>query len=196
MGAAMRKILLSFGILFVLLAFVCQAGAFELSADMITKDGDQKQSGKLYVKGNKYRIEMKNGSEYAIIRHDKNKSWIVIPDQKAYIEMPFDPKKKPAIEEKQSHEGSRKFLGSEVIDGRETKKYQVSAKEGGANDSFYQWIATDLNFPVKTMALNGSWSIEYRNIKTSVPDSLFEIPESYEKINMPSNATGEVKRSR
>ena len=45
---------------------------------------------------------MKNGSEYAIIRHDKNKSWIVIPDQKAYIEMPFDPKKKPAIEEKQS----------------------------------------------------------------------------------------------
>ena len=178
-----------------LLGLALQAAAFELSADMVTREGEQKQAGKLYVKGNKYRIETKNGSEYAIIRHDKNKSWIVIPEQKAYIEMPFDPKKKPAIEDRQSADGNRKFLGAETINGHPSKKYEVTTKEGESVDPFYEWIASDINFPIKTMAVNGSWSIEYSNIKTSVPDSLFEIPEAYERIAMPSNG-GQIGATR
>jgi outer membrane lipoprotein-sorting protein len=182
----MRHICSGLVAILLLLGSVLQARAVELSADMVTKDGEQKQSGKLYVKGNKYRIETNGGSEYAIIRHDKNKSWIVIPEQKAYIEMPFDPKKKPAIEDRQSPEENRKFLGSETINGHLSKKYEVTAREGEPGDSFYEWIATDINFPIKTMAVNGNWSIEYSNIKTSVPDSFFEIPEAYEKITMSS----------
>ncbi len=145
----------------VLLASALCAEAVELSADMITKDGDQKQKGKLYVKGNKYRIETKNSTEYAIIRHDKNKSWIVMPEQKAYIEMPFDPKRKPAIEERQSLDGNRKLLGSETVNGRATKKYEVTGTEGQPGEPFYQWVAPDINFPIKTEAINGNWSIEY-----------------------------------
>jgi hypothetical protein len=183
----MRYVCISLCTFVVLLALALQSGAIELSADMITKDGQQKQAGKLYVKGNKYRIEMRSGSEYAIIRHDKNKSWIVIPEQKAYIEMPFDPKRKPAIEERQSQEGNRKLLGSEMVNGHMTKKYEVTIREGGGGESFYQWVAADINFPIKTTAVNGNWSIEYQNIRTSVPDSLFEIPESYEKMMMPPN---------
>jgi outer membrane lipoprotein-sorting protein len=191
----MRRINLGVGVALLLLGSVLQAWAFELSADMVARDGEQKQSAKLYVKGNKYRIETKNGSEYAIIRHDKNKSWIVIPDQKAYIEMPFDPKKKPAIEERQSADGNRKFLGAETINGHLAKKYEVTAREGEPSDSFYEWIAADINFPIKTMAVNGNWSVEYSNIKTSVPDSLFEIPEAYERIAMPASV-GQIGSAR
>ncbi len=152
---------------------------------MTTREGEQRQSGKLYVKGNKYRIDTSAGTEYAIIRHDKNKSWIVIPEQKAYIEMPFDPKKRPAIEERQAAEGERRFLGSDIIDGRYTRKYEVTPNGAGKDGPFYQWIAEDINFPLKTMAADGSWCIEYSNLRTSVPDSLFEVPEAYEKITMP-----------
>lgn len=189
----MRSILLGFGVLLLVAVFAAPLAAYELSADMITKDGDQKQTGKLYVKGKKYRIEMKSGTEYAIIRHDKNKSWIVVPEQKAYIEMPFDPKKTPAIEEKDFSSTNRKLLGTETIDGRRTNKYHVTARDGREETSFYQWVASDLNFPVKTAATNGSWSIEYQNIKTSVPDSMFELPENYEKITMPEKR-GELKK--
>jgi hypothetical protein len=191
----MRKMRLGFGVLLLVAVLAAPSAAYELSADMITKDGDQKQTGKLYVKGQKYRIEMKSGSEYAIIRHDKNKSWIVMPEQKAYIEMPFDPKKTPAIEEKNFSSADRKLLGSETIDGRRTNKYHVRAGEAGEDNSFYQWVASDLNFPIKTAAINGSWSIEYQNITTSVPDSLFEIPDNYEKIAMPAKG-GELKKSK
>jgi hypothetical protein len=178
---------LSLALYFALLAFVFCAEAAELSADMIARDGEQKQTGKLYVKGNKYRVDSKSTSGYAIIRHDKNKSWIVMPDQKAYIEMPFDPRKKPAIEERQWQEGNRRLLGSETINGHVTKKYEVTVAGGEPGESFYQWVAPDINFPIKTAAVDGNWSIEYSNIKMSVPDSLFEIPETYEKISMPSN---------
>jgi hypothetical protein len=186
---------LSFAAILLLFGFVLCAEAVELSADMIMRDGEQKQAGKLYVKGNKYRIDTKNGSEYAIIRHDKNKSWIVMPEQKTYIEMPFDPKKKPAIEERRLQDGNRKLLGSETINGHATKKYEVTASRGEPADSFYQWVAPDINFPIRTAAVNGNWSIEYSNIRTSVPDSLFEIPETYEKISMPLSA-GEVSSTR
>ncbi len=182
----MRHRVLCLSALLVLLGFALVAEAIELSADMVTREGEQKQTGKLYVKGNKYRIETKSGSEYAIIRHDKNKSWIVMPEQKAYIEMPFDPKKKPVIEEKQILDGNRKLLGDETINGHATKKYEVTAAGGAPGESVYQWVATDINFPVKTMAVNGSWSVEYSNIRMSAPDSLFEIPEAYEKIPMPN----------
>jgi hypothetical protein len=191
----MRHLRFGLGVLIMLFAFAFGAEAVELSADMVARDGEQRQAGRLYVKGNKYRIDMKTGSEYAIIRHDKNKSWIVIPEQKAYIEMPFDPKRRPAIEEKQSLEGNRRYMGSEVVNGHPTKKYEVTARAGEPGDAFYQWVASDLNFPIKTSAVNGTWSIEYHNIKTSVPDSLFEIPESYERISFPSNG-GELANSR
>ncbi len=191
----MPRVRLGLAAILFLLGFPFYAQAVELSADMTTREGDQEQTGKLYVKGNKYRIESKNASEYAIIRHDKNKSWIVLPEQKAYIEMPFDPKKKPVIEERQSLDGNRKLLGSETVNGRTTKKYEVLTTGGELGEPFYQWVAPDINFPIKTAALNGNWSIEYSNIKTSVPDSLFEIPEAYEKIPMPANG-GEISSIR
>ena len=190
----MRYVSLCVGILLWLLALTSLIGAFELSADMVTRDGTQRQVGKLYVKGNKYRIEMKNASEYAIIRHDKNKSWIVIPERKAYIEMPFDPKKRPAIEESRQSEGNRTYLGSEVIEGQMAKKYRVTTNGAEQDESFYQWIAMDTDFPVKTMAADGSWSVEYSNIRGTVSDGLFELPEAYEKLTMPPADVGEFAK--
>jgi hypothetical protein len=185
-GATVRRSFLYLGVLLTIVAFVRPLCAFDLAADIKTKDGTHVQTGRLYVKGDKYRVDVDDASEYAIIRHDKNKSWIVFPNQKTYIEMPFNPKRRPAIEESHSRDGNRRFLGTEAIDGRATRKYEVMAEGGGAPSIFHQWIAADSDFPIKTTDLNGAWSIEYYNIKASVPDAVFEIPEAYEKIAMPA----------
>ena len=77
-------------------------------------------------------------------------------------------------------------MGSETIDKHPAKKYEVTYTESGKKTRMYQWMATDINFPVKMAAVDGSWSVEYRNIKMgSQPDSLFEVPAGYSKMDMP-----------
>jgi hypothetical protein len=182
----------------VIVIAVCEpALAIELSADMTTSGkGQQTYTSKMYLKGAKYRMEIPGQHEYTIMRQDKNVMWVVMPDQKTFMEMSFDPKQKPRIEEKQTGEVSRKLIGSENIDGHPTQKYEVTVREGTKTEKIYQWLATDLHFPIKTAATDGSWSIEYRNIKTSAPDSLFEIPAGYQKMSLPAipGMEGPMKR--
>lgn len=179
--------------LFVLLLFVilspvgimgAQAAAYDLSADTVMAEDGQKQLGKIYIKGDKYRIQRKGESEYIILRHDEKVMWVVVPSEKIYVELPLDPKKTPKIQEKNPGEISRKLLGSEVVNGHPTDKYQITVKEGPRTETFYQWTATDMNFPVKTAALEGEWSVEFENIKQNVPDSVFQIPDGYEKAKV------------
>jgi hypothetical protein len=102
------------------------------------------------------------------------------------MEMKLDPNQKPKVEEKFTGEISRKLIGSENINGHTSDKYEVTYKEGNEVQKVYQWIAKDINFPIKTAAIDGSWSSEFKNIKMDKqPDNLFEAPSGYKKISMP-----------
>lgn len=182
-----RGIVLLFIICCTLCAVVFSAphvGAYDISADSVMEEKGEEQLGKIYIKGEKYRIQREGEAEYIILRHDQNVMWVVVPSEKIYVELPLDPKKTPKIQEKNPGEISRRLLGSEVVDGHPTDKYQITVKEGPKTETFYQWTATDLNFPIKTSALDGEWSVEFKNIKTDVPDSLFQVPQGYQKAKV------------
>ncbi|HMK49021.1 MAG TPA: hypothetical protein VK435_03120, partial [Thermodesulfovibrionales bacterium] len=67
-----------------------------------------------------------------------------------------------------------------------TIKYLITYKINNEKNQVYQWMATDIKFPVKTAAVDGSWSQEFRNVKMgNQSDSLFEIPAGYQKMAMP-----------
>lgn len=175
------------GLLFIFL-LSGTALAFEFSADTIsTYKGERETKGKIYFKPDKYRMDMKvNEDMIMITRVDRKVIWNIMPAQKMYMEMPFDLRNKPKVEEKYEGEIDRKLVGNETIDGHPTKKYLITYKTGNEKHQVYQWFATDINFPVKTSAIDGSWSQEFRNIKIgSQPDSLFEVPAGYNKIQMP-----------
>jgi hypothetical protein len=82
-------------------------------------------------------------------------------------------------------EVSRKFIGDEIVDGHKTKKYEVTLTSGPKTDNVYQWVRTDMDFPVKTADVDGKWSLEYKNIGRTVSDSLFELPAGHERISVP-----------
>lgn len=171
----------------ILLACFQVAFSFELSADMVTKGrGEQPHTGKIYIKGEKYRMEMQGQHQYTIFRPDKNVVWLVMPDEKMFMEMPYDPNQKPRAIGKFKGELNRKPVGSEIIDNHPTQKYEVTLKEGTKTEKFYEWMATDINFSIKKAALDGSWSEEYKNIQYSVPDSFFEVPAGFKKMTLPS----------
>jgi hypothetical protein len=97
----------------------------------------------------------------------------------------------PRGDEKMPGELSRKELGKEVIDGHPCIKYEITFQHGGQSNVIHQWIAQDLKLPVKTAAVDGSWSVEYKNInKGPQPDSLFEVPSDFQKSAMPGFGPG------
>jgi len=156
--------------------------AEDFSADMIstTKDGIFK--GKIFV--SKDKIRMENPQSITITRMDRKIVWILMPRDKKYMEQPFDPSKVVATSEKISGEIERKLIGQEIIDGRMTNKYQVVYNQNGKRVTIFQWFAAGLNIPVKTVAGDNSWTMEYKNIKTGKQsDSLFEVPAGYQKFS-------------
>jgi len=182
---------------FLLLVFVLlfsgTASAIEFSADTITTmKGGQKVAGKMYFKPDKFRMDMKTNEDMIMItRIDKKVIWNIMPKEKMYMEMPFDLKNKPKVEEKYPGEIERKEVGRETIDGHPTTKYLITYKIDDKKNQVYQWLARDIKFPIKTAGVDGSWTQEFRNVKmVAQPDSLFEVPPGYTKMQMPQMPGG------
>ncbi len=171
-------------------AFLVTAGfALEFSSDLVTTSQGQVHTSRIYMKDKKLRTESEMQPGYTIMRGDRNVMWMVMPDQKTYMEMKYDPSKAPKTGERLEGEVSRKLIGSERIDGRSTQKYEITYTERGKTDRMHQWVAADINFPVKMAAVDGSWITEYKNISMGPqPDPLFEVPAGYKKVGMPGPA--------
>jgi outer membrane lipoprotein-sorting protein len=157
-------------------ALTVVAGAFavELTADMVTKEGKITRNGKIYVKGNKCRVEKGSTPLYILVRGDKGLFWQVNNAEKTYIEAKLTPDMMPTIDEKIFGETERKPVGTETVNGYPAKKYEVLAKKGKKAETIQQWFSTEYNFPVRVVGSN--WSVEYKNIKKGgVSDTLFEL---------------------
>jgi outer membrane lipoprotein-sorting protein len=161
-------------VLLFALSVLSSAYAVELTADMITKEGKITRNGKIYVKGNKCRVEKGSTPMYVIVRGDKGLFWQINNAEKTYIKAKLTPDMMPTIEEKIAGETARKAVGAETVNGYATKKYEVTAKKGKKTETIQQWFSTEYGFPVKVVGSN--WSVEYKNIKKGgVADNLFEL---------------------
>jgi hypothetical protein len=176
-----RSVVLITGILTVV--FASRLLAADFSADMINTAGGKVFKGKIFMSGDKTRME--TPESISITRMDKKVVWILMPKEKMYMEQAFNPAKAPATSEKVSGEIERKALGQEVIDGKKADKFLVVYTQNRRKESMYQWIAKGIAMPVKMAAVDNSWMVEYKNIKTGKqPDSLFEIPAGYQSFSM------------
>jgi hypothetical protein len=173
----------------ILLLWAGLAQAAEFTATMITKAGGMEIPGKVYVKGDKMRNEIAAAGHTSIhiMRPDKKLVWIILPQQKAYMEMPISQEaqqKMMTLTEKQKAKMTK--VGTETIDGYNCDKYETTMDHQGKPMKVYTWIATDLGIPIKIVSQDGSFSMEYKDIKTGqVADSLFEAPQGYQKMKMP-----------
>jgi hypothetical protein len=162
------------------MAIACYAEDF--SADMVTSSPQGSFQAKIFVSGEKSRMEMQGA--ITISRMDKKAIWMLMPREKMYLEQPFDPKRVMSMHGKVSGEVERIDEGSEMVDGRMTKKYRVTVVSQGARESVFQWIDESVSIPVKTAAVDGSWSSDLKNIKTGHQKrALFEIPEGYTELS-------------
>jgi len=163
-------------VLIFVIVMLSSVFAIDITADMITKEGKITRNGKIYLKDNKCRVERGSTPMYTIVRGDKGLLWQINSAENTYIEAKLTPALKPWTEEKIFGEVSRRQIGAETIDGHPTNKYEVTIKQDNKNETYHQWFATDIRFPVKMVNTNGKWSREYKNIKKVSSDNIFNLP--------------------
>ena len=176
-------------------ALVLPALAVDYSTDSVTRIKNMSERvSKMYFSGDKWRIESQEKAIKSIIiyRKDKKVSWVIMPDKKMYMENPIKTDELVGrTADKFPGEVVRKHLGKEKVAGLICDKYLITYKTN-KSQSMYFWISGDL--PVKSAAVDGSWSSELRNIKMGrQPAALFELPRGYKKFVMPSLGGGAMK---
>lgn len=178
-----KMVKLLFGVAVILSTFLSGAAlAQDFSADMVSTTKDGTFTGKIFVSKDKTRVEVPES--VTITRMDKKVMWMLMPSEKMYMEQPFDPRNVTATSEGVSGEIERKLIGQETVNGKIASKYKVTYEVEGVRDAVFQWIDTASSIPVKTEAADGSWTMEYKNLKIGAqPDSLFEIPAGYQKFS-------------
>jgi len=161
----------------------------EFTATMLTRGGGMEIPGKVFVKGEKVRNEFQAASQTGIqiMRLDKKLVWVIMPKQKAYLEMPLtqeaQQKMFPLTE---NQKANLKKIGAETVNGYACDKYETTMSLQGKAMKLFVWIAPDLGMPVKMASQDGSLGMEYKDIqKGAVADSLFEPPQGYHKLKMP-----------
>jgi len=157
--------------------------AQNFSADMVTTTKGVVVTGKIFVTEEKTRME--TNQAITITRIDKNVVWILMPAQSMYMEQSLKPENMVATTDKMPGEIERKLVGKETIGGKTTNKYRIVYVAADTKETIFQWIAADSGLPIKSAAVDGSWTIEYKNLRTGKqPDTLFEIPTGYQKFSL------------
>ena len=168
------------------------AQALEFTADQITKINGRSQKSNVYYRDNMWRIEHHTMGpvNVSIVRKDKQVVWLLLSRMKHFKTIPYSAEQDLRVGETLPGEVSREEIGQEVREGHPTILYEVTTKQGEQVDVYYQWLATDIHFPMKLARKDGSWIMEYQHVKMrSVPDSLFNLPLNFqplEEFNKPA----------
>lgn len=161
------------------------AWALEFSADQITSAGGKTRVANIFYRDDRWRLEHQETGpvNVTIVRKDKQVMWLLLSRLKHYKEIPYDTAQAPKVQEKLEGEISRSKIGTETLDGHPTTLYEILAREGGRTESYYQWLATDIRFPLKLARKDGSWIVEYRRVRIGhVSDFLFQLPVNFQPL--------------
>ncbi len=165
------------------------AWALEFSGDQILKSNGKTHTANIYYRDDRWRLEHQDPGpvNVTIVRKDKQVIWLLISRLRHFKEIPYDAAQAPQVQETLSGEISRESIGTETLDGHPTTLYEVKVRSGegseGTTDSYYQWLATDIHFPLRLARKDGSWMVEYRHVRIRhLSDFLFQLPINFQPL--------------
>jgi len=159
---------------------------------VVTASGQEAQTMKVAIKGQKIRMEFAQGGNSVVMigNPEQKTAYMVIPSEKQAMKLPyeqFDVQKglarDPGALSKEAFSGQP--AGTETVDGKICDVYTYSGPLGSSK----VWIWKEKGFPLKA-EVSGSGqkiSIEYRNVQVGgLPDSLFELPPDMQVLDLGS----------
>lgn len=161
------------------------AWSADFSARMVVKDGGKILRGKIFFHNGKMRQEFldKWGQTITIVRPDKKIIWVVLSQDKAYLELALKEHYPGQFIQMPPDALEKRLLRAETVSGYVADKYEVTVRRGEKGvEKQTLWMAKKLGVPIKVWVKERNFSIEYRNIKEgSVADRLFEPPPGFKK---------------
>jgi outer membrane lipoprotein-sorting protein len=190
------------GTLALLLLISCSKddNAVSFTADMIQQVKNRRIEGKIFVRGNEYRMDItEKGEELSILVDRKSGRQKVIEhsnkfgreylntSSKSLSNNPFE--KFNYVLKK--HSSSKK--GSEIINGYECTKIEVSE---GDEKLLTAWVSDTLNWPIKIVTEGKpKMDADLSNIKEEpIEESLFRVPEGYKISLLPAVNIDEMEK--
>jgi len=200
-----RTIFLIMGVLIVFLGFIASAMAAEFSADLKIKQPDKEYEFKYYAQGSLYRLENLTGEDRILVIADRKLdiTWLLNPEDKIYLELKgtdaafFNPVRGwEAVKEGTKEEQ----VGTETVQGYLCEKYTYTPP-GGTEPGMEAWYLPELEHFIRMVAHYGGGYedgiFEITNIKEAPQnDSLFKVPEDYQKEKSPVEKAQEKEVAR
>lgn len=172
----MKKIVIVLSVFVSVILGIAQLFAMQrfssLQSDMVIdhpKAG--RTEGKLYMKGEKSRIEFSPQGQKMVSIIDGDNAYTYSPGEDFAVAIPIG-QAKAQVPEIKDYKTDCQQLGDEIIDGKDCGIYQCM--EG--DNVIKVWVSKDIDFPLKVIA--GGATTYYKNaiIDAAIDDSLFALP--------------------
>jgi hypothetical protein len=165
----------------------------EYSADQVAGSGDKTVKSRVYHAPGKQRMDMEEGGgkQFIITRADRKLFWIVMPEQKMYMEKSLEEGKKER-RDLTDCSFTQKAAGKETVNGVEAAKSEIEvscpdkSEYGGTMWTSKEGILVKMDAVAKGKGSEGRFRMELKNLKIGRQDpKLFEVPPGYQRIKMP-----------
>ena len=173
----------------------------DFSADSVLQTTALQVTSKVFYSPGMERREHRTpaGTQIIIVRHDKKLIWVLLPEQKRYIETALPETQAVAGNLPPGSKVDKSKIGAEVVNGVPTDKYRVAITQpGGATLKGIMWTSPDdiiVKMQVNTAARGSNMDLrlELRNLQRGKQDpQLFAIPSGYTAIDTPHGINPEV----
>ncbi len=168
----------------------------EYSADEYMETEEVTMQAKVYYAPGKERREQDMGGmkQIMITRRDKSVTWMLMPEQKMYMETKIEERKgrNEDISDYRDYKIEQSVIGEEVVNGvKATKSKVVVTDQRGNKFGGFMWdtkegIMVKMDTVAKAEGAKRRMKIELKNLKIEKQDpKLFEIPSGYRKMSTP-----------
>lgn len=190
----MRKGIVAFLAVSLILPAALTGLAVEFAADFVQREGQSEISGKIYVKGPRYRLELRQNGESVVVLVDRQtrqttvvdgaeKTYVVLSNSSVQSRMnnPFESAR--FVREK----AVAKEAGEEQVNGVPCRKIGLFMDD---REVMTVWESKELDFPMRIrLAGPDGDQVELGNVRREpVSDGLFRIPEGFTAYKEPAKS--------
>jgi outer membrane lipoprotein-sorting protein len=165
----------------------------EYSADQVAGSEGGTVKSRVFHAPGKQRMDMEEGGgkQFIITRADRKLLWIVMPEQKMYMEKSLEEGKKER-RDLTDCSFTQKAAGKDTVNGIDAAKSEIEvscpdkSEYSGTMWTSKEGIMVKMDAVAKGKGSKGRFRMELKNLKIGKQDpKLFEVPTGYERIRMP-----------